>query len=241
MTDYDAVGAAPQTMTSSCCPRTCRTSLTQELDGASAALGVTADEILLAAFGRAIARTIGEGVVAVDVPGHGTHRAPGGPGLRGSAPERMPPRCWRACTARSRRCHCTGSCTACLTIRTRNRCPTSCSRTATAEPGAARARSRTARTPRDGEVMALDWWYDARSFEPYTIEELVRAVPVRADRADLGGRRRPSWSPPSWRWRTSRHWSPKPRTPRIVATAPIRPSPGSLRKNGSRHSIARAQ
>jgi len=32
-------------------------------------LGVAADEILLAALGRTIARTIGEGVVAVDVTG----------------------------------------------------------------------------------------------------------------------------------------------------------------------------
>ena len=33
-------------------------------------LGLTGEEILLAALGRAIARTIGEGVVPVDVAGH---------------------------------------------------------------------------------------------------------------------------------------------------------------------------
>lgn len=41
--------------------------LTLELDGAAFALGVAADELLLAALGRTVARTIGEGVVAVDV------------------------------------------------------------------------------------------------------------------------------------------------------------------------------
>ncbi len=43
--------------------------LTGELDGAQWYLGVAAEEILLAALGLAIARTIGEGVVAVDVAG----------------------------------------------------------------------------------------------------------------------------------------------------------------------------
>lgn len=41
--------------------------LTMELDGAADALGLTSDELLLAALGRTIARTIGVGVVAVDV------------------------------------------------------------------------------------------------------------------------------------------------------------------------------
>jgi hypothetical protein len=41
--------------------------LTLELDGAAVALGVAADELLLAALGRTVARTIGEGVAAVDV------------------------------------------------------------------------------------------------------------------------------------------------------------------------------
>ncbi|MBV8930598.1 MAG: hypothetical protein JO152_15865 [Mycobacteriaceae bacterium] len=45
--------------------------LTAELDGAQHYLGVPTEEILLAALGRTIARTIGEGVVAVDVAGHG--------------------------------------------------------------------------------------------------------------------------------------------------------------------------
>ncbi len=41
--------------------------LTAELDWAQQSLGLAADEILLAALGRAIARTIGDGVVAVDI------------------------------------------------------------------------------------------------------------------------------------------------------------------------------
>ncbi|MDY6870015.1 MAG: hypothetical protein SV966_05505 [Actinomycetota bacterium] len=43
------------------------TVLTLELDGAAFALGVAADELLLAALGRTVSRNMGERVVAVDV------------------------------------------------------------------------------------------------------------------------------------------------------------------------------
>src|SRR3954471_18737295 len=43
--------------------------VTAEVDGATEWLGLAADELLLAALGRAIARTIGDGIVAVDVTG----------------------------------------------------------------------------------------------------------------------------------------------------------------------------
>jgi phthiocerol/phenolphthiocerol synthesis type-I polyketide synthase E len=45
--------------------------LTSELDGAQRSLGLATEEILLAALGRAIARTIGEGVASVDMAGDG--------------------------------------------------------------------------------------------------------------------------------------------------------------------------
>lgn len=43
--------------------------LAEELDGAAEWLGVSGDEVLLAALGRAIGRTRGEGAVSVDVTG----------------------------------------------------------------------------------------------------------------------------------------------------------------------------
>src|SRR5262249_11956614 len=45
--------------------------LTSEVDEAQRSLRLAADEILLAALGRTIGRTIGDGVVAVDLAGHG--------------------------------------------------------------------------------------------------------------------------------------------------------------------------
>ncbi|ORA38796.1 hypothetical protein BST13_04185 [Mycobacterium aquaticum] len=49
--------------------------LGEELAGARAAMGSSAEEILLAALGRTIARTIGDGVLEVDVDGDVVRRA----------------------------------------------------------------------------------------------------------------------------------------------------------------------
>jgi hypothetical protein len=34
------------------------------------------------------------------------------------------------------------------------------------------------RAYRDGDVIALDWWFDGRSFEPYTVQELSEQFPL---------------------------------------------------------------
>ncbi|KUI29725.1 hypothetical protein AU196_04300 [Mycobacterium sp. IS-1742] len=66
VTDRDApLGARPGNPVRLSAPLD--TVLTLELDGAAFALGLAADELLLAALGRTVARTMGEGVVAVDV------------------------------------------------------------------------------------------------------------------------------------------------------------------------------
>ena len=64
ITDHDAPGT-PCATTRLSAPLT--KILTMELDGAAAAIGADADELLLAALGRTLARTIGLGVVPVDV------------------------------------------------------------------------------------------------------------------------------------------------------------------------------
>jgi hypothetical protein len=66
--DRDAPGT-PRATTRLAVPLT--DMLTMELDGAAGALGLAADELLLAALGRTIARTIGHGVVAVDIARNG--------------------------------------------------------------------------------------------------------------------------------------------------------------------------
>jgi hypothetical protein len=139
--------------------------LTGELDGAQWYLGLSGEEILLAALGLAIARTIGEGVVLVDVAGHS-----------GSVP--------LSCT-------CAGLATATETLgavhRSLSAGPSAPKIAATppseifysylgAEPGLRHALE--LRAYRADDLVQLDWWYDTRSFDAYTVEELAEQLPL---------------------------------------------------------------
>lgn len=139
--------------------------LTGELDGAQWYLGLACEEILVAALGLAIARTIGEGLVPVDVAGHG-----------GSVT--------LSCTS-------AGLATATETLgavhRSLSRGPTAPKLAAQppaeiffsylgTEPGLRHALELHAYRA-DGLVQ-LDWWYDTRSFDSYTVEELAEQLPL---------------------------------------------------------------
>jgi hypothetical protein len=139
--------------------------LTGELDGAQWYLGLAGEEILLGALGLAIARTIGEGVVSVDVAGHS-----------GSVQ--------LSCTS-------AGLATATETLgavhRSLSAGPTAPKVAAqrpseiyfsylNAEPGL-RHRLELRAYRADGLVQ-LDWWYDTRSFDTYTVEELAEQLPL---------------------------------------------------------------
>jgi hypothetical protein len=141
------------------------TTLTDELDGAQWYLGVAGEEIVLAALGLAIARTIGEGVVPVDVAGHS-----------GAIP--------LSCTS-------AGLATATETLGAVHRSladsPTTPALAAQppseiyfsylgAEPGLRHALE--LRTYRTDGLVQLDWWYDTRSFDAYTVEELAEQLPL---------------------------------------------------------------
>lgn len=144
--------------------------LTLELDGAAFALGLTGEELLLAAFGRAVARVIGEGVVAVDV-------------LRGSTPAGVD-----LCCAGERQMDATE------VVRLVHRALLSSAgfgSDVTAEvlfnyTGTTPARSGDAalagyalevRAYRDQTLMCVDWWYDSARFDACTIRELAEQFP----------------------------------------------------------------
>jgi hypothetical protein len=144
--------------------------LTLELDGAAFALGLSGDELLLAAFGRAVARTIGEGVVAVDV-------------LRGSAPAGVD-----LCCVGERQMDATE------VVRLVHRALLSSdgfNGDAPAEAlfsylGTTPARADDAPTAgyalelrayRDQGLMCVDWWYDTARFDEATVRELSEQFP----------------------------------------------------------------
>lgn len=139
--------------------------LSAELDGAEWYLGIPSGEILLAALGLAIARTIGEGVVAVDVAGRS-----------GAVP--------LACTS-------AGLATATETLGAVHRALTagpSASKAAAQQPSeiffSYLATEPELRHPlelracRKDALVQLDWWYDTRGFDPHTVEELAEQLPL---------------------------------------------------------------
>jgi hypothetical protein len=146
--------------------------LTLELDGAADVLGLTSDEILLAALGRAIERTIGSGAVTVDVPGYGTSVHP--MVLPCAAPGQLDADEMLAGVH-----HALESLTVRHIVHGVPDDPRSQPVSNVLFANGSTAATRThlghvleLRAYRDGDVIALDWWFDARSFEPYTVQEL---------------------------------------------------------------------
>jgi hypothetical protein len=177
LTDYDAVGtlrvedlvkfAAPLSVL-----------LTQELDGAAEVLGLMSDEILIAALGRAIERTIGEGLVALDVPSYGTgvHSMT----LRCAAPAQTPADEMLAGVHDGLQALKVGGIVQGVPDDPRSQ-PVSELLFVEGDTGADRPHLGHAlelRAYRAGDVIALDWWFDPRSFEPYTVEELAEQFPL---------------------------------------------------------------
>jgi hypothetical protein len=155
------------------------TELTAELDGATEWLGVAPDEILLAALSRTIAKTLGDGVVPIDIASE-----------RGSLLDAVPLMC---ATAQQ-----TG---ATEVLRGVHRMFASASESASGgmsevyfnylgevpedtvpvpvqetPPGLGHALE--VRVYRTADLMHVDWWYDTSRFEAYTVEELTEQFPL---------------------------------------------------------------
>ncbi len=139
--------------------------LTGELDGAQWYLELTGEEILLAALGLAIARTIGEGVVPVDVAGHS-----------GSV--------LLSCTSAG-----LATATEALGAVHRHLSAGSIAPKLAAQPPSEIFFSYLDTEPglrhplelrayRADGLVQLDWWYDTRSFDAYTVEELTEQLPL---------------------------------------------------------------
>lgn len=177
LTDYDAEGR-PRVEDLELVSASLSAVLTMELDGAAGVLELTTDEILLAALGRAIERTIGTGVVDVDVPCYGTSVQP--VELSCAAPAQL-----HADEMLAGVHHELDAVAALRVVHGVPDDPRAETRStvlfATGEGAGERAHLGHVlelRAYRRGDVVALDWWFDARSFEAYTVAELADQFPL---------------------------------------------------------------
>jgi hypothetical protein len=150
--------------------------MTAEIDGATDWLGLAADEILLAALGRTIARTIGEGVVAVDITGERRWLLHAIPLICATAQQASPTemlgnvhRMLGAVPAHD------ASLLSEVFLNYIGTLPDGATPMYETPPGLGYALElRVYRT--DGQLH-LDWWYDTSRFDRYTVEELTEQFP----------------------------------------------------------------
>lgn len=145
--------------------------LTAELDEAQRYLRIPTDEILLGALSRTIARTLGTGDMDVDVSGYG--------GVTVSL----------ACTT-VRQVSATKALRAVHQAVAIARQPMSSAADvhfaytgSTAEPAYRQAlptggHALELRVCRGGGRLQMDWWYDTRRLDPYSVEELIEQFPL---------------------------------------------------------------
>lgn len=142
--------------------------LTEELDAAAEWLGVQAEEILLAALGRTLGRTRGEGTVTVDVTGG--HRWLSHPvTLICAADHPMGP------TEMLQGAH------SALTVapgRANAQAELLLNVSITGLIDAPAGRALELRAQRVNGLLQLDWWYDATRFDAYSVEEMAEQFPL---------------------------------------------------------------
>ncbi len=151
--------------------------VTAEVDGATEWLGVAADEILLAALGRAIARTIGDGVVAVDVTGECRWLLHAIPlvcaTVQQLSPTDMLGNVHRALDAVPAHA---ASVPSEVFLNYIGTLPAGTTPMYETPPGLGYALE--LRVYRTDGLLHLDWWYDTTRFDRYTVEELTEQFPL---------------------------------------------------------------
>jgi hypothetical protein len=151
--------------------------VTAEVDGATEWLGVAADEILLAALGRTIARTIGDGIVAVDVTGERRWLLHAIPLVCATARQVSPTdmlgnvhRMFSAAPPHA------ASLPSEIFLNYIGTLPDGSTPMYETPPGLGYALE--LRVYRTDGLLHLDWWYDTTRFDQYTVEELTEQFPL---------------------------------------------------------------
>jgi len=150
--------------------------LTAEVDGATEWLGVAPDEMLLAALGRTIARTIGDGVVAVDVTGERRWLLHAIPLLCASAQQASPTDMLRDVHRSFAARPAPSAVSPQILLNYIGTLPDGTTPMYETPPGLGYALE--LRVYRTDGLLHLDWWYDSTRFDRYTIEELTEQFPL---------------------------------------------------------------
>jgi hypothetical protein len=151
--------------------------LTAELDGARSYLGVPAEEILLAALSRTIARTLGDADVAVDVNANGRFtvvlacRSP-----RSAGATEVLQGVHRAVTAAPRGAQPSSDVFFTYTGAASELVSHDVVPPREVLPSLGHALE--VRVSRTTDSVQMDWWYDTRRLDTYTVEELTEQFPL---------------------------------------------------------------
>ena len=148
--------------------------ITAEVDGATEWLGLAADEILLAALGRTIARTIGDGVVAVDVTGERRWLLHAIPLTCATAQQASATDMLGIVHRMLGSAHAT-SLPSEVFLNFIGTLPDGTTPMYETPPGLGYALE--LRVYRTDGLLHVDWWYDASRFDRYTVEELTEQFP----------------------------------------------------------------
>lgn len=148
--------------------------ITAEVDGATEWLGLAADEILLAALARTIARTIGHGVVAVDITGERRWLLHAIPLTCATAQQASATDMLGIVHRMLGAAHAT-SLPSEVFLNFIGTLPDGTTPMYETPPGLGYALE--LRVYRTDGLLHIDWWYDASRFDRYTVEELTEQFP----------------------------------------------------------------
>ncbi len=153
--------------------------LTAELDGATEWLGVAADEILVAALARTIARTLGDGVVPVDIASEGRCLLDAVPLACATAQQASATEVLRSVhrTLAAAQERAAGGMSE-VYFNHLGEVPDESVPVPVQETPPGLGHALEVRVYRSAGMMHVDWWYDTSRFEAYTVEELTEQFPL---------------------------------------------------------------
>jgi hypothetical protein len=176
--DHEAAGPPrPDELAKVAAPLT--STLTAELDGAHSYLGVPPEEILLAALTRTVARTIGETELAVDVDAAGKCTVVlACMSARNASATEVLRAVDRSLAAARHHTTAPPAPSSDVFFLYRRTVPVSHDVLPPRETLPSSGHALEVRVYRTADLVQMDWWYDSRRLDRYTVEEMTEQFPL---------------------------------------------------------------